>query len=366
MSIDKKRKRQFVQKNNQLKKYIDAHIQDEKKENSLYPLYTTEQLILAFFAQHFHSKADIYDLMKALDSKLITAEFIQDRAEFSSDLWTRENLALAADPLDLDAIFIRTYHDLNSPIPYVNKQTPIPNTLTHVPGSHGRSTFVNCNETTLRHLANFAFWDAEKRYFVIPDSIENKALREFFVKQTPSRVSDGSFEMSDLWNHVVADRSGVKYLRSGYELDGKNTNLIQVLRSITGYRTDQPLPNRDEDITQEIKLLLIHMNPTFREVTVTPWLDIAITNKLGQKFLFGIRTKEGISPGSTHSEISAPHWEKRTVDMPPSPEMSDPILNLVDQRHYRKGVHRLLAQGEIRGERFPLRIVEAHIPHLTT
>ncbi|CAO5676317.1 MAG: hypothetical protein NEHIOOID_00080 [Holosporales bacterium] len=349
-------------------------------ENRLYPLYTTEQIILSFFVHKFNNKEDIYELMKALGDDFITNPIVSTPHE--SEIWDRDNVHTYADTKDLDYIFITTHHDLNAPIPFKNGNTPISNgicpKINIVNGEKEitHDVFADCHETALRQLCSIGFYDAESKAFKIPKTISNTYFRDFFDKQTPLEVSDGSSEMRGLWNLVIGGLPGVRYRQGINEIDSGYINLIKAMRLVLDIENDT-LPKDKDEVIAALKDIFKTMNPDLKDIHIYisdfsshkdgyKGIDddfygdatITITNAYGQTFSFVLRQDPG------HADIQKPTWQKMKIPLPDLIKREDPILSLIDRRDIKTGIYQLLAEEEFADTRQRIKRIKDFSPHV--
>lgn len=361
------------------------------EDDRLYPFYTTEQIILAFFVHKFNNKSDIYDLMAALGTDFIrikehasnggaTRENIEDVV--NKNIWNRTTIDAYPHKSDLDYIFMNTYHDLNAPIPYKNGNNPIsngncPSIKKDAAGGKlidaTRPTFADCQETAIRQFMNIALYDAENKTFVIPDGVENADLATFYGKQPSSlNANDGSSEMRGAWNLVIGGIQGVLYLRGDQinEVDAGYINLIKAVRSILGQPTDIPLPENKDAVIQELERLLKIMNPALKtiDIQISDFIKqqdelygnatIKITNAYNQQFQFVLRQLMG------HADIQNPNWEEQAITLAPRMPQNDDLFNLVDRRNRKTGLHQLLATLEFSDDLGRIKVVKDFNTHM--
>ncbi|MDC0344767.1 hypothetical protein OAN22_01265 [Alphaproteobacteria bacterium] len=372
--------------------------QDEFKEsllkNQLYPFYTTEKIILAFFVHRFNEKKNIFELLSLLGSDFVkdykNIGFIKDKNItelsdyeafslssglpqgisttffdhfFGEPFWSKESLKDRFDPQDLDFIFINTYHDLSAPIPYTNGSNPINNgncpmvrvdqeghkKLDEVKKSE---TFPDCQETALRHFFNMVLYDPETLLFKIPNFIQNENLKAFYSLQGPRKSNDGSAFFRGKWNLVIAGLKGVLYAKKDNELYGEYANLITALREILGIDGDE-MPQNQEGFEAELKSIIKKMNPTFKDVKVKIKDFRKVTREDSKKNYYGdaeinIKNHQNIDFSFTlrqqgHGDIQNPHWQTNNITLPKT-TFEDSALALVDRRNEKSGLYKLMAQ----------------------
>lgn len=328
-----------------------THSIEFEENNSLYPAYTTEQIILAFFVHTFNSKEDIHCLMRHLGKDFVR-DFNEDR-----EIWNADNILSYTDIHDLDFIFMKTHHDLDAPIPFKNGSSPLSNgscpkiMIQNNEKTIDTDTFADCNETAIRHMFSIGFYDSELFTFKIPQGIDNPYLVKFFEQQSPIRVNDGSVEMRGLWNQVVAGLPGVRYNQGINEISAGYINLINIMRSVLNIK-NIPLPKDEQEVTEALEHIFKTMNPNLKNVQIyiTDFqtenndfygkANITITNAYNQIFSFEL------CEFLHHGNIQNFNWKDVNIALLDITEQEDPILSLVDRRSRKKGIHQLLAVEE--------------------
>lgn len=327
-----------------------------QQENSLYPLYTTEQIILAFFVHKFNNKEDIYALMNILGDDFVTP------FRETPTLWNLDTIQSYADQADFDYIFITTHHDLNAPIPFKKGNNPISNGICpKIEIVNGEKTitpdkFADCHETAIRQLFSIGFYDARTKTFKIPERISNNDLRNFFTENPPLKANDGSSEMRGKWNLVIGGLPGVRYLQGMNEIDGGYVNMIKAMRAILNIKNDH-IPKNKKDVISAIQDIFMAMNPDLKNIRInipnfsSSYADcdgdatITITNAYDQTFSFVLRQISG------HADIQTPTWQDNNIPLPMLIKREDPIFSLIDKRDHKTGIHQLLAVQEFADER---------------
>lgn len=197
-----------------LKKSIDL------EKDSLYPTYTTEQVVLAFFCEKFNSQQDIWKLIKALadldnDHQLIqNREMIDIEGENLLREEDLEKLETITKP-DLDDIYLLANTDIfYRPIPYKDSVSPISNGSTYpynrqIQKTDEKDTFPDCIETLIRHIFNLLLYNpTAKNFNLSPLDIHNpyvKNLVSFYKYQSPLLANAGDIKTRSFWNTVVGD-----------------------------------------------------------------------------------------------------------------------------------------------------------------
>lgn len=346
---------------------------EEAEKNRLYPLYTTEQLILAFFVHKFNNKADIAQLMHALGSEFVVDGWLPDE-----ELWSLESLSSYPEKSDLDYVFFNTYHDISAPVPFAD-------TINHGNCKFIKITetgekefdetkygayFADCQDTAIRHLFTIGFYEADSQTFNIPENIKNKYLRDFFEQQTPLKANDGSSEMRSLWNLVIGGLPKIRYRRGINEIDAGYINLVSAMRHVLGVKKDS-LPQNKAEIISELKEIFQIMNPKLKDIKIainyfTAQKDgfkgsddefygdavITITNAYDQTFSFNLY--EFFS----NAYIRDITWKTSSIPMGPA----DAKHGLLDKRNPKNGIYNLLAVQKFVDERQRIARVAAFSP----
>jgi hypothetical protein len=245
---------------------IKASIEAEDRLH--YPLYTTEQVILAFFSEKFNSQIDIWNLLINLQENkgVSVIKDSSDPKESNSglkDLLENSNKekfegikrekkhfshfdemiensekSTYLQPLDLRKMAEEQSYDMDtiyallnadffdSVTPYKMGESLLSNGLTQ---SYDRvkdkiigGTFPDCVETLLRHLVNLLTFDPSAKQFnlnpiweemeklgINGNHLQNNdplsKLKEFFENKGRDQANAGGLEIRSGWNKVVGD-----------------------------------------------------------------------------------------------------------------------------------------------------------------
>jgi len=259
-----------------LLKSIQDSIQEEGGK-SLFPKYTTEQIIEAFFAYKFDKQEDIQTLIKALPETMIDENVTFSKGE---DLLTAkdvENTTQKTDAYDLDDIFTLGIRDIfYSPTPYHEGVTPLSNGTCKVYNRatntfDEKKTFADCGEITARHLANLILFNPETRAFDLttikaaqekykeatPQFKRIQNFIEFYEQQSPGLANAGDIDIRSSWNRVIGDLNEdktnpvVRYVHdSKYELETGYFNLLRAFQHIFSLELT-PFPKEGEKIEEQ-------------------------------------------------------------------------------------------------------------------
>src|SRR3990167_3157304 len=206
-------------------KSIQDSIQEEEKEKSLFPKYTTEQIIEAFFVYKFDKQKDIQTLIEALPETMIDKDVTFSKGE---DPLTEKDVMGTIEkttPYDLDDIFTLGIRDIfYSPTPYHEGVTPLSNGTCKVYNRatntfDEKKTFADCGEITARHLANLILFNPETRAFDLttikaaqekykeatPQFKRIQNFIEFYEQQSPGLANAGDIDIRSSWNRVIGD-----------------------------------------------------------------------------------------------------------------------------------------------------------------
>jgi len=186
---------------------IEGAIEGEKE--GIYPLYTTEQIILGYFELLYNTQDDLIDLMKAIKTYIPTA-FADDEPA---------NGILIYDGFDYGALFDYVTKIATSKYtPYKTEQPLLQNTGALVYNRNSDSLladqrFSDCVEAALMHVLNLTFFDPKTSAFNLEplksdmsmDLSIKKNILEFYESFSPIDSNDGSLKHRSNWNRVVGD-----------------------------------------------------------------------------------------------------------------------------------------------------------------
>ena len=270
---------------NNLKDNIKALLANLRKavdyeKDSLYPAYTTEQIILAFFCEKFNTQQDIWQLIKSLAELDSGSQIIQNSEGLDlakEDLFKKEDLRSIEAKSNLDTIYLLANADnFASPIPYKKGVEPISNGSTYpydrVSNTLNENvTFADCIEEILRHICNVVTYNSQEKIFdlsSIPKE-ENRYLKnlvDFYQHQTLLLANNGSIETRSHWNKVVGDLNAldidVNLPKVAYQ-DGakKSYNMIPgFINMIAAFRKILNLDIQNSEHKNKKKLAVLDLN----------------------------------------------------------------------------------------------------------
>lgn len=267
----------------------------DHEPHSLYPKHTTEQVMTAFFEERFENK-DIWKLVNILDDEIVDhpLDATGKRVVLQEPLLSIEKLNEIAkkdleESYDMDEIFaLENAPFFFSLTPYKPGTNPVSNASEVRPynqqtGQAEGEGFSDCEETSLRHILNFLFYDAAN------DTIDLSALegvnlpitsklQAFYAKQSPDRSNEGDPAMRDLWNTVVGDLNhlttafkspAIEYAQktadgAEYELKADIINSIHVLQKL--FEVEFPtmptdsIKNKQEWIKESLQTIFKKLN----------------------------------------------------------------------------------------------------------
>ena len=246
------------------------------------PGHFVEQVLLAFFYENFSTFKEAEDFYNNLSpefkknpEKSLSLDDVQ--GNLLNEL--REELEFREVTVCKIAQYIKAFNILFSPTPYAIGDRLISNGTTQcmVDEACTTNTFQDCAEVTIRHIFNMLLWDPETsgfsrnlnkllyRYadsqglkYGFPQSSENrlKQLERFYreVQPTRDKVVDGSLEVRNEWNKVVANLPGVRYTNKanrpdGNEIDSGFSNMMNAIKAIIGEPINPvPIPKTEDYI----------------------------------------------------------------------------------------------------------------------
>lgn len=303
----------------ELIKWITQSIHDEK--DSIYPLYTTEQIILAFFCEKFNTQKSIRQLLKALDNLDTTHGMMQGVGGLNvdeEDLLKEEDLPLIAQNRtpNLDDVYLLANADFFERVtPYKPGTQPISNGSTW-PYDRANEvflkdkTFPDCVEEVLRHICNLLFYNPITRAFDLPEATP-KNLVLFYKKQPYLNANTGDISMRSLWNSVIGDLNSTPshnpikiFYGSGnppsYDLDPGYINIINVFRVLFGL----DIQNSSHSEKDNLKLLDLEQASLEKlKEWVEAYLDFIFTTlNPGRRYDFDT-TSLTINQGRTNKDV---------------------------------------------------------------
>lgn len=267
---------------------------------SIYPTYTTEQVILAFFCHKFNTQEDIWHLMEQLDDSIVERAKVEEKLKAARN---KEDLTLKENDLEEEIVKHNAY-DLDDVLALEmadiwTMETPYrPGSLLISNGSarpydrnNDRSQvaeFADCAETTLRHLMNILLYNPLTRDWDLtyiekyvqehaPGNTYFENFKKFYERQMPTYANDGTPVMRSLFNRVVGDLNSnpkdlmedssipiIRYSQNNNELEPGFINLMHVFQRLFGLKPD-PLPQeftkKCEWVEKALQNLFEALNP---------------------------------------------------------------------------------------------------------
>lgn len=258
---------------NSIQLSIAGEIQNQEEETErLYPRYTTEQIILAFFCENFNTQQEVWTLLKSMQ------EQIPDIFVENTNIPTDENLLIVNDIIqltqkeqhtNLDEIYGLLNADIfTGLVPYKANTQPVSNSTTYAYDRKNKKQvpdfeFQDCAEVTMRHMFNLILFDYSikgfnlahlKSYITEQEDhglIENfDNLVQFYEKQFPNSANAGDLEIRSAWNKVVGDLNDgtkqdiISYVNNQgfeYEVRAGFINLIHVWKRAFGLKIEEEL-----------------------------------------------------------------------------------------------------------------------------
>ena len=311
---------------------IIKSMDQETSGHSFYTKHTIEQVIMAFFIERFDD-ADIWRLVNVLDDEIVDHPVDSNgkRIELKEDLLNVERLNEIAqkdvhESYDIDEIFaLENAPFFFSLTPYNPGKDVISNSSGVKPFNQRtrkaeEGGFSDCEETTLRHILNFLFYNAEKKIFDLsaldPLNLPIKPqLDVFYAKQAPEQANEGSPELRNLFNTIVGDLNhlntnfkspDIEYSQkigaSGveYELKASIVNSVHVLQKL--FEVELPemptdsIENMKEWVGTSLQTIFKKINKERDYVVDVSNLIPAELNKNVLTGLLTIKVSEGTSP----------------------------------------------------------------------
>jgi Leucine-rich repeat (LRR) protein len=253
----------------------------ENEKDSIFPAYTTEQLIETFFSHKFNTEKDINNLIEATPD-----DIVDPAVPFVSEPASAEEI-LKHEVLDMDdflALFALGM--AGAPVPYQLGLSPITNGENA--WFYNRATdqfnkaigFADCVDEMPRHMANMLLYDRGTQAFNVAPLLDQqkkfeegspqfKRLHnaiEFFTKyQSPMMANNGATDTRSWWNRVIADLNfdgigpKVDYVKRDNELDTGHINMLRMFQNLFSLELD-PFPVlevvNEADLEKEKEALL--------------------------------------------------------------------------------------------------------------
>jgi hypothetical protein len=302
---------------NQLKKlskFIINSVKNEAGENKFYHKYFTETTILCFFVVKFNTQTDIFNLLRDLNiifNKSYGAH-VADNIPKKEDLLTENDVKnyLIKQDLNYEEIFNLTYaYMFYSPFLYRAGKEPLQNeTISSYRRQEnkngGEERFADCAETALRHVLNLLLFDANKRIFDLSPFENIKSpfineLKNFYLVQDAKKANDGSLNIRQAFNQVVADMNFDKkephivYARANIqnEVNPGFINFIHILQKIFNIEFEEKVPKEKSKWVDWVK-------------SVLPKLFAKINDKAKFQFNYNIKQEENDIYGTVKVNIN--------------------------------------------------------------
>jgi hypothetical protein len=262
-----------------LSKFIINSVKNETGENKFYHKYFTETTILCFFVVKFNTQTDIFNLLRHLNKifKKSYGVHVADNIPEKEDLLTEnsiKNYQIKQD-LNYEEIFNLTCaYMFYSPFPYRAGKEPLQNeTISSYRRQEnkngGEERFSDCAETALRHVLNLLLFDANKRIFDLSPFENIKSpfineLKNFYLVQDAKKANDGSLNIRQAFNQVVADMNFDKkerhivYARANIqnEVNPGFINFIHILQKIFNIEFEEKVPKEKSKWVDWVKSVL--------------------------------------------------------------------------------------------------------------
>lgn len=291
------------------------------EESSLYPKGTTQQALLAFFCYNFNTQEDIWTLLKHLDDALVDKELIPSTVDLLEEKDIEGISKKAIYDLD-DILTLETADMWHQTTPYREGSPLLSNGNAQ---QYDRSqdcllekegTFADCQEITIRHFMNLAFYDSFKKDWELsyvkahiekndPNNPYFKNLESFYAAQNPSQANTGDTRMRSLFNRVVGDLNDgkgpkISYMREKNELNAGFINMMYVFDKLFSLNLAPLPPQTDGRISwleESLSTLFTVLNPKriarfgmsklhYEKDEISGHLIINLEDKENQKKLF--------------------------------------------------------------------------------
>ncbi|OJW51471.1 MAG: hypothetical protein BGO67_06930 [Alphaproteobacteria bacterium 41-28] len=286
LTIDKKMAQKLKKGKtvNKLLEYIKDSIVQEQTGKSIYPAYTTEQAIQAFFCYQFNTQKDIWDLLGDLDDSIV------NKTKLSS---TQHELFQAKDvqfvekkkKFNLDDVFYLSQPELFRPlIPYKEGISLLNNGNANAYDRNAdayieNAIFADCVEMAARHIMNLLFYNPDTGEFDLnpitkyvernsPGNPYFKNVQEFYKDLSPLFANAGDIGTRSYWNRVFGDLPGRTYVKDNHnELETGFINLIMAFQTVFGVPLNEFPPEKLEMQKTWVKESLISiftaLNPRY-------------------------------------------------------------------------------------------------------
>ncbi len=347
----------------------------EASETTCYPKNTTQQVLNAFFWQHFNTRQDIKTLLENLS--MVDKAKLEDFDE-KDKISEKDHEAIASKPnRDYDDIVAQIVHErASSALPYPCGSNPVSNGKCHC---YDRKTdaldaksppFADCTEVMLRHLFSMCLYNKQTQDWdlstlkALPKNAYLKKLIAFYDKPinpedrsfTPDDIDNGSILTRSAWNRVVADlnaeeNNGILYAKTNNELQSGFVNTINALSVILGL-SQEPQPDFDEnkpeathawvktcfekifkaindkyDYTVDVDKKLTAYNGDKRTLSGT--FNIKVMHAKQVLFCFALMSSYDVHTEVILCLVASTHPAKNAFSMPLKPNTTEESFNLL-------------------------------------
>jgi hypothetical protein len=291
---------------NKITKLLDS-IEDSIKneEKSLFPKYTTEQVISGFFAHKFDKQSHIRTLIENLPEEIINKNIKFPETE---DLLSEKNAIESSNKTDLslDDMYAASQLDsFGAVLPY-SPGNPISNGNAQ---KYDRkidkllpSTLADCEEVGARHFLNLATLEKKveneqvkwgfnlESIKKIQEKFEKESsqykkiqnILDFDEEQTPDLINSGDEKIRSLSNRIFADLNNedekdpqklIDYVQGTNELETGFKNFVKMYQNLLGLEL-KPSPDLNDSLKEQqewvkssLETILKALNPN-REYVV--------------------------------------------------------------------------------------------------
>lgn len=333
------------------------------EQGSIYPAYSIEQIILAFFCEKFNAQQDIWLLIKGLadlDTDHTLIQHAQTLVLDKGDLFQESDLPhlLSLSMADLDDAYLLANADVFYRItPYKDGVDPVSNGDTHPYNRQTKTletiTFADCIETLMRHICNVLLYNPRTKNFDLshlqaadPENTSLQNLNAYYQYQTPLLANAGDIKTRSLWNKVVGDLDGVVYFdgkRKFYNMAPGYLNIITAFAKVLPLNINDidlkttSLQEAQEWVETSIGLIFKGLNPDYSYSLDTSQLSFANRYNRNERDIFGnifvdVKDKKGGKLFSFTLNVTPDHGQltqmKSWVENPYKEQISQAFLSL--------------------------------------
>ncbi|WP_175282083.1 hypothetical protein [Candidatus Odyssella thessalonicensis] len=247
----------------------------------LYPPFTPEQILNAFFCHKFSTQAHINLLLSALSEEIVDHSLPFSSTEACLTPNDVQAIMSSSCNLDLDQLFALAHADLFTAItPYRSGMTLLSNGNCRFYNrrqdvfTHKGMTFADCVETAGRHFLNLLLFNPKIHDFdlepllslhakLTEGDLQRQRLEkviDFYTYQRLDLVNAGDTHIRSAWNRVVADLNTgeggdeIRYKQAHNELSSGLINFIRTYQKIFGFKVKQ-IPDKDSSSYEKNKFL---------------------------------------------------------------------------------------------------------------